>query len=73
MPLRLSRSVTLPVEQRGKLMNAVEIAAHVFSGHVGRKWVLANVPREYRHRIGREVLYYENEVRLWIETTREAA
>lgn len=75
-PLRLAVSRlpnALPLEQRGVLMTAAEISLAVFNAKKGRKWVLANVPRHYRHALGRDVLYYENEVRLWIETTRQAA
>jgi hypothetical protein len=70
MALRLLAHVALPIDQRGALMNAREIAAQVIAGKVSGKWVLANVPAYYRHKIGRGVLYYENEVRQWLDSTR---
>jgi hypothetical protein len=64
---------SLDVAERGRLMDAAEIAASVFSGKVGKKWVFANVPVHYRHKVGRLVLYYEGEVRAWVESLREVA
>ena len=63
----------LPLAERGRVLDPSGIAADVFGGHVSRKWVLRNVPHIYRHRIGRLILYYENEVREWMDTQRGAA
>jgi hypothetical protein len=63
----------VPDAERGKLLEPAEVAAVVFNAKVSAKWVLANVPREYRHKVGRLVLYYEGEVRQWTETLRDVA
>lgn len=73
-PMRLLRSVpAMSTEERGRLLDASEVASSVFSGKVSKKWVFANVPTYYRHKVGRMVLYYEGEVRAWAETLRQAA
>jgi hypothetical protein len=56
----------------GPLCNASQIAERVFGGNVVRRWVLDNVPKKYRHPVGREVMYYESEVREWVSTLRKA-
>lgn len=72
--LSLVRAIaTLTVEERGRLMTAAEIAAQVFGGNVSKKWVFANVPVHYRHKVGRTVLYYEGEIRWWIEQLKQVA
>ncbi len=63
----------LTQEQKGALRDAAEIAGTVFSGKVSKRWVFANVPPYYRHKVGRLVLYYEGEVRQWADTLREQA
>ena len=63
----------LTQEQKGVLRDAAEIASAVFSGKVSKRWVFANVPPCYRHKVGRLVLYYEGEVRQWADTLREQA
>jgi hypothetical protein len=63
----------LTQEQKGALRDAAEIALAVFSGKVSKRWVFANVPPYYRHKVGRLVLYYEGEVRQWADTLREQA
>ena len=73
-PLALMASrAALSVEQRGRLLDPDEVARELFHGKVSRKWVLANVPSTYRHRVGRLVLYYEGELRLYIDSLREVA
>lgn len=72
--LALVRSVpALPPEERGRLMDAAEVAASILSGKVSKKWVFANVPPQYRHKVGRTVLFYEGEVRAWVDTLRQQA
>lgn len=69
--LSLIRSPSqVPPELRGRLLNAGEVSQEIFSGHVSRKYVLEHVPAIYRHKIGRLILFYEGEVRQWIETHR---
>ena len=73
-PIRLLKTVpTMSTEERGRLLDAAEVASSVFGGHVSKKWVFARVPSYYRHKVGRMVLYYEGEVRAWAETLRQAA
>lgn len=60
----------VPPELRGRLLDAGEVSQEIFGGHVSRKYVLENVPPIYRHKIGRLILFYEGEVRQWIETHR---
>lgn len=66
-------SHVVPVEERGRLLGAAEVASLLFHGKVSKKWVFANVPAYLRHNVGRLVLYYEGEVRVWMETLREQA
>lgn len=76
MALSLFRRPSLPTlsyAERGKLLRAEEIATEVLGGQVSRKWVMAHVPPQYRHKVGRVILFYEGEVRAWIDTLREAA
>lgn len=54
-------------------MDAAEVAASILSGKVSKKWVFANVPPQYRHKVGRTVLFYEGEVRAWVDTLRQQA
>ena len=68
-----TQSPVIRIDDRGKLMQADEIAAEIFNAKVSKKWVFANVPSVYRHKVGRLVLYYEGEVRAWVESLREAA
>lgn len=44
-------------------------------GNLGRSraWVLAHFAPEARHREGRLVYWFERDVRLWFERTREAS
>lgn len=63
----------LPMADRGRVLNAQEIADAVFGGKVSKKWVFQNVPESYRYKIGRLILFYENEVREWMDTKRGAA
>jgi hypothetical protein len=73
-PLALMRQVpSMSAAERGKLLSAAEVAQQVFGGKVSKKWVFGNVPTHYRHNVGRCVLYYEGEVRAWVDTLREAA
>lgn len=67
----MTARASLSVEQLGRLMDPDEVARELFHGKVSRKWVLANVPSTYRHRVGRLVLYYEGELRQYIDTLRE--
>jgi hypothetical protein len=72
--IALVRTVAaLSPEARGKLMDAAEVSAAFFSGKVSKKWVFANVPGHYRHKVGRLILYYEGEIRAWVETLRQVA
>mgnify|MGYP001810726811 CR=1 FL=1 len=72
--IALVRTVaSLDTAERGKLLNAAEVSAAVFGGKVSKKWVFANVPVHYRHKVGRLVLYYEGEVRAWVESLRQVA
>lgn len=71
--LALVRSPALPVAERGRLMDAAEVASIIFADKVSKKWVFAKVPTYYRHNVGRRVLYYEGEIRAWVDTLREAA
>lgn len=64
---------TLSVAERGRVLRAEEIAREVFHGHVSKKWVFQHVPSQYRHKVGRLVLYFEGEVRAWMEQLREVA
>ncbi len=66
-------AASLSPEERGHLMNAAEVAAVVFGGKVSKKWVFAHVPVHYRHKVGRTVLYYEGEIRAWVESLRQVA
>lgn len=69
----LRSAPALSTAERGKLLDAAEVASSLFAGKVSKKWVFANVPTHYRHKVGRLVLYYEGEVRLWVDSLREAA
>lgn len=72
--IALVRAVaSLDPSERGQLLNAAEVSATVFGGKVSKKWIFANVPVQYRHKVGRLVLYYEGEVRAWIESLRQVA
>jgi hypothetical protein len=57
----------------GPLLGPSEIASAVFRDNVSARWVLDNVPRHYRHPVGRKVLYFESEVRAWARSLREVA
>lgn len=73
-PLALHRTLpSLSDTERGALLDAGEVAAKLFSGKVSRKWIFANVPVQYRHKVGRMVLFYEGEIRWWIEQLRQVA
>ena len=72
--LALLRSIAqMEPSERGRLLGADEVAREIFGGKVSKKWVFANVPDQYRHKVGRLVLYYEGEVRVWVESLRQAA
>jgi predicted DNA-binding transcriptional regulator AlpA len=72
--LSVHRSVVAvdPLE-RGRLLNAAEVAQLVFDGKVSKKWIFERVPSHFRHKVGRLVLYYEGEVRAWVATLRQVA
>lgn len=69
---RKNQIESLPLSERGALVDAKAIAEQVFSNLVKPSWVLANVPVRYRHKIGRCRLYYVYEVRQWVESQRLA-
>ena len=69
----LRKPASVSPDERGRLLDPDEVSAVCFAGKVGRKWVLANIPRQYRHKVGRLVLFYEGEVRYWMESLREVA
>lgn len=67
---RLRLVPTAPVVDRGRLLDATEVASGLFGGHVTPQWVRRHV--EPRVRLGhRTVLWYEADVRAWIDHQRE--
>src|SRR3712207_3567622 len=56
---------------RGRMMDALEIAAEKFSVKVTEKWVRATVPGKMRlsHNV---VVWYERDVDVWLEQRRRA-
>lgn len=65
--LRLApRLPALPPADRGRQMNAVEVAREIIGDRVAPKWVLQRM-REISWKVGRERLWYENEARAWYE------
>lgn len=66
--LRLLAPATPPT---GPLCNPSQIAERVFGGNVSARWVREHVPHKYRHPVGRELLYFETEVREWVTTLRK--
>lgn len=65
-------AVTLPAD-RGRKMNAAEVADEIWNRKVSAKWVLQHM-RHIGFRAGREVLFYEAEARAeeakWVERER---
>ncbi len=72
--LRITRP-TKPVEpppDRGRLMNAEDIAGKLLGGHVKACWVRRHVPGKMT--MGhRTVFWWEFEVIEWINSTKEGA
>lgn len=60
--------------ERGRLLDAKQIAEEVFSGTVSPEWVKRTVAPKRRIRLGHSTLrWYEADVRAWIEGHRQAA
>lgn len=69
-PMR-SLPTALPPD-RGRLMTAAEIATELMRGSVSPTWVRRHVG--YKVRLGhRTVLWYEADVRAWMDQQREVA
>ncbi len=66
----VAKSDAVPVP-RGRMMNAVEIAAELYSGTVDAAWVLENVPNKMKFG-HRTVRWYEQDVLSFIESVRAA-
>lgn len=73
MPLNRRLSIgppdTTPPPNRGRLMDAFEVAAQLFHGKVEPRWVLEHCPLKVRFG-HRTVFFYENDVRAWIDEHR---
>jgi hypothetical protein len=72
----VTRILALPgvgiTEGRGRLLTPDEVATEVLRGEVSPAWVRRNVG--YKIRLGRRtVMWYEADVRRWIEEQREAS
>ena len=56
---------------RGRLLSAREVADEIFRGHVSDRWVRMNVPEKVA--LGHsKVMWYEDDVRAWIEKRKVA-
>lgn len=53
------------LDAMGRALEAKEIAAEFFKGRVSPRWVLDHVAREKRVRMGRVIVWYERDVKLW--------
>lgn len=60
---REPEAVTAPAD-RGRMMNAAEVADVVWERKVSAKWVRSHM-REIGFKAGREMLWHENEARQW--------
>ncbi len=60
-----------PATDRGDLLTPDEVATRLLRGAVSAVWVRRNIPCKVR--LGRRtVLYYEADVRAWLEQRRSA-
>lgn len=65
-------SSAIDFARRGRRLDAADIAAEFYGGHVGDEWVHAHV--RYRCRVSyRVVLWWEYDVRAHLEEERRAA
>jgi len=65
--------ITTPPPDRGRLMTAEQVAADLLHGTVSESWVRRNVEAG-RVRLGHStVRWFENDVRVWLESQREGA
>ena len=69
MTLTVHRAPPLPVD-RGLLMDAKDVADHIYCGKVTSQWVRRNVPNAIRQ--SRRIFYYEYDVLDFIRGSREA-
>lgn len=70
-PMRLMTE-TDPPPDRGRLLSAADVATECFSGKVTAQWVRRNVRPKVR--LGHSTcLFYEHDVRRWIDQHREGA
>lgn len=54
-----------PVRDRGPLLDAAEVAAQVFQGKCGWRWVLDNAPHQYRMKVGKKVCFHAADMLVW--------
>lgn len=70
-PFSIAPAVDLtPPPDRGRLLDAAQVADSLFGGRVKPRWVLEHIPCKVRFG-HRTVFYYEADVRAWIEGHRE--
>lgn len=68
--LQLAPVDATPPPDRGRLLTADQVARECFAGHVKAQWVRRNVRPKVR--LGHStVLWYEHDVRDWIEEHRQ--
>ena len=72
--LRIERppAVVEPPPDRGKLMDAKDIASDVYRGRVTACWVRRHVPGKMTQG-HRTVIWWQYEVLQWIDSTKEGA
>lgn len=62
---RLAPVTAAPVQDLGELLSAQQIAERMFSGQVGKRWVIENLPLDIRVTVGRRICAYELHARAW--------
>ncbi len=55
-----------PAANIGRLLDAEQVAAELFNGHVTRRWVMERLHEGRVKLTGRKVLWSENAVNAWI-------
>ena len=55
-----------PIPNVGRLLDANQVAAECFNGHVTRRWVMERLHVGRVKLTGRKVLWSENAVKAWI-------
>lgn len=71
--VQLVPSVVAPVRDRGPLLDPAEVAARIFSGKCGWRWVLDNAPHEYRVKVGKRICFHATDMLAWKEQLQGSA